>query len=176
MYSLVHVEPRYIAPFIALLWLGLYSAVSVPDIHILSARRLLASVGLAVVLGMTVEMAGLLVLRMPSEEKSAEHGHVQWKVSQELKRLGIRPGDRLASLGSGYTAYWARLAGSKIVAETRRAADFWAADEKTRSEILEIFAKTGARGVVAREVPPVAASAGWHALGNSGFSFYRLRS
>ena len=172
MYALVHVESRYVSPFIALLWLGLYSGVALPDTA--GARRLIGSVALAVVLGMWVGMAGDLVLLTSSEQAAAGNGNVQWKVAQQLKRSGIRPGDQLATLGAGNTAYWARLAGARIVAQTRLPGDLWAADENTRREILRVLAKTGVQGVVGRDVPPGALSAGWLALGDTGFSFYRF--
>ncbi|MEP6995770.1 MAG: hypothetical protein ABI968_14705 [Acidobacteriota bacterium] len=172
MYSLVHVEPRYLSAFAALLWLGLYSGMALGEAE--GDRRWLAAVALAVIGGMLFEMTGPLVVATESEQQAAVDGHLHWRVARELQKMGIRPEDPIASAGSGNTAYWARLAGLKVVAETRWRDDLWTAPEPARAAALRALASTGARGIVSRELPPASAASGWQPLGDTGFAYLRL--
>ncbi len=163
MYSLVHVEWRYVGAFVVLLWLGLFSAVRLPESE--ETRRTAGRLAVAMVVLLGVEVLGLGVYGMASTSRSLAH-HPHWQVAAALGRLGVRPGDTVAIIGSGGDAYWARLARVRIVASIPPAgADyFWASGEAVRRQSLDHFARAGARAVVAEHVPAWAPTTDWRRL------------
>jgi hypothetical protein len=108
--------------------------------------------------------------------------NVYTQVAEELKRMGVHPGVKVASLSYSNNAnvYWARLARVQIVAELFSGAfrtdedDFWMADEAVKSRIIEAFAKAGADIIVASAVPTGASTEGWRRIGNTDFYVYFL--
>ncbi len=99
-----------------------------------------------------------------------------------MKRMGVRPGDKVASLmySNKDNVYWARLARVQIVAEIFSDSfrtdekDFWMVDEAVKSRIIETFAKAGANIIVANDVPPWATAEGWRRIGNTDHYVYFL--
>jgi hypothetical protein len=95
---------------------------------------------------------------------------VQSQYVEQLKRLGVQPGEKVAIMGSALgAARWARLARVQIVAETpwRDMDKFWLADEETRARVVGIFASTGVKAIVAEKGPPSFAANGWVRIGTS---------
>ena len=70
---------------------------------------------------------------------------------------------------------WARLARASVVAEVEyeRGDDFWEAGEKTQAEILQAFAKAGAKCVIGHPRGDMAPP-GWERLGRTHFWIHRL--
>jgi hypothetical protein len=99
------------------------------------------------------------------------------EVAQELHRLEIKESDKVAVIGYGFDSFWARLARVKIIAELpeEQAGDFWIGDETLRQEVLQTFASTGARAVVAEYVPAYAQLNGWHQVSGTNYFIYRLK-
>ena len=79
----------------------------------------------------------------------------------------------MAFAGSGYSAFWARLARLRIVAEIRPAdlAGFWSAEPQRRAQILAALADAGVVAVVAEppQTPLARLDPGWQAIGNTGY-------
>ena len=82
-------------------------------------------------------------------------------------------------VGSGWNAYWARLARVRIVAEipVGAAEDFWAADEQMKQLIMGSLARVGAEIVVVspRVLPRSGTAAGdlaamgWRRIGTTEY-------
>lgn len=106
----LHIEPRYIATFVTLLWLGIFSAVRIPR-----APRLRQPVGAIIAAFIIVMMVAIAKTASIQVRPSAEESE-QWAVAQGLWRMGIGPGDKVATLGTSFQAYWARLARVRIIA------------------------------------------------------------
>ena len=178
MYALVLIEARYVAPFVMLFWIGLVSSVRLVDTP--QSRRLLACVTLAMLLPMMGTIGALAVgkgyfaLRYSIRKDSPAHRH--WYVAEFLHRMGVQPGDKVASIGRTFDANWAHLAQVKIVAEIPRPVEneFWAANDAVRSQALRTFSKTGAKLIVAERAPSIAATLGWERIGNTGSYVYAL--
>jgi hypothetical protein len=70
----------------------------------------------------------------------------------------VEQGDKVAVIGYGFGSFWARLARVQIVAEMLgwQADDFWLGDPALQSEVVQAFAGTGARAIVAEKVPSYA--------------------
>ena len=94
----------------------------------------------------------------PSTQPSSQQTRpASWpgEVAEALNRSGIQPGDKMAIIGYGYDAFWARLARAKIVAQMLnwQADNFWSGDSALQSQVLHAFAGTGAKAIVAENVP-----------------------
>ena len=160
IYATVWVHGRYVAPFLTILWLCLFAAVRLPSGD---GQRLIRTVTviLMALLTFTVVASGAretaVTTRSLIEGENLSE-HVQWQVAEGVRALGISDGDRVAVIGSPLDAYWAHLAGVRIVAElpAEHAHVFWNGDSQSKNMILQAFASTGAKAVVVRE-PPVGA-------------------
>jgi hypothetical protein len=184
MYALVHVEPRYVGPFVVLLWVGVFCGVRLPDSH--ESIRLVACVIVALSLVTMVKIAAPTAQVMYESGRDLMRGRLasadmHWQVADGLSRMGIQPGDQVALIGLGGSSYWARLARVRIVAEIPQAEEaefqeahkFWAADDFVKSQVIKTFARTGAKVIVAR-APRNASTTGWHRIGNTDYYAYIL--
>jgi hypothetical protein len=187
-FSLVRFESRYVEAFVTLLWLGIVGGLAFPaGVEGLTASRRFVAAVLIVHLvliaassGLPLTLAGRSVLAGKPTPRSAD-----WEVAEGLRRMGVEPGDKVAIVGRGAFAYWARLARVRIVGEIPVASesDFWAADEAVREKILATFAGVGAKAAI---LPPAEArrremrsqvdvsARGWQRLGDTGYHVLRL--
>ena len=165
VYILITVTPRNVASFMLLLWVALLSGIRLPDTQV--SKRLLAFVTGTVIFLLSLNIAQTLGTRIYEWRERSTNGN--WLVAEEMSRLGIRPGDRIASLGSAYNEYFARVAGVKIVAEipSSDVGMFWAGDSHLKSEVFATFVKTSARAVVTWETPSAVLKTEWQKTGSS---------
>jgi len=185
MYMQVYVETRFIGAFVVLLFTGLYSIVRVLESE--GSHRLVRCV-MIIIMVMFILAVGPSSARMAyaavrdgirGEQAAA---HEQWQVAEELRQMGVRPGDKVASVkySNIVNAKWARLARVQIVAEMYSDAyrtddgDFWLADKVVRDQIIQSFAKAGANIIVAKDVPDRASTEGWQRIGNTDYYVYFL--
>lgn len=185
MYALVYTLPRYVSPFVVLLWVGVFCGVRLPDSH--ESKRLVACVIVA------ISLVTIIKIATPTAQVIYDSGrdlirwrdtsvNPYWQVADGLSQMGIQPGDQVAFIGLGSRAYWARLARVRIVAEIpeseadaefQEAHKFWAADDFVKSQVMQTFARTGAKVIVAR-VPRNASTTGWQSIANTGYYAYIL--
>src|SRR5205807_3914272 len=118
IFSLIWLELRYIGAFVALFWLGLFSAltfVESPEIQ-------------RVIKGITVAMLAMLLMAVSftSYEEvlkgllARQHSFPQWTVAQGIQQFGLHPGDGVGVIlppPGPVGAYWARLSRVRIIAE-----------------------------------------------------------
>jgi hypothetical protein len=111
-----------------------------------------------------------------------------WRVVQALRELHVAPGSPVANIGDSNTAFWARLARVRIVAEipfdvwdpallkpdVSDVEIFWAASPQEKAAVMRKLAETGAKVAVATDVPPGSASAGWRRIEGTPYSVYPL--
>lgn len=180
LYSLVFVEGRYVASFVVLFWLALFSAVRLH--HTPNAHRFIRAITLVLVVSImftTIASStreALLTVRqlVGGEDPTA---HEQWQVAEGLREMGVVSTDKVASIGDSFRAFWAHLAGVRISAEIRRdkVLNFWQADSTLRAEVINAFARTGAKAIVAEKPPPGIDLPGWQKLRNTDYYVYILR-
>ncbi|MGQ9697944.1 MAG: hypothetical protein ACUVRO_08125 [Armatimonadota bacterium] len=180
---------RYVAPFAMLLWLVLLSGLRQARAH--EAGRWSRGAVLTAVVPVLLHVGGLSAFWGVSAAVRAARGsvHPQWEVAQALQALGVQQGDPVASLGCAGKAYWARVAGVRVVAEaydtrvrseedTFRAAgrpeELIDEDGALKERVLGAFRKVGVRAVVTRGLPPHAVRRGWHRLGRTDYCAYLL--
>ncbi|HYE73962.1 MAG TPA: hypothetical protein VEF04_11560, partial [Blastocatellia bacterium] len=179
MFSILFLEKRYVAPFIVLLFLALWTGLRLPESSM--SRRLLKSTSLALVLMTLFTTFAPTIPKAALAAQNLLHGrdagrHEQWQVATGLAQLGIQRGDRVASIGNAQRAFWARLCGAKIVAEVpeRLASQFWSADDLSKARVLAAFAATGAKAVIADKIPEGPVPLGWQPIQATHFYVYDL--
>ena len=187
LYALVSVVPRYVAPFLVLLAMGALCAVRIPASD--PTRRF--GMALAVLFAAMV-FSPVGPGAFPKHYRSVRtlfrtepsHEHVFWQVADGLRRMGLSPRDRVATLEYANIdhVHWARLARARIIAEIYfkperaplAANDFWRIDPWKRSRAIAAFATTGARMIVSDREPPRSETAGWTRIGETGYYVYWL--
>ena len=180
LYLLVNIEPRYLAPFVPALVLGVFAGLRLDLTP--ATKRLLSGVCIAVVLffcfsiaPLTLRSAYSTVLDLFPGQSAARD--VQWQVADGLQKMGVRPDDSVASVGNTMFAAWPRLARLRVVAEIPETSagdveKFWSANAEVREQVLAAFAGTGARVVVADDAPSWATREGWRPLGSTNYLIY----
>ena len=169
LYLLVNVQGRYVASFLVLLWLALFAAVRLP--HSPDTARfvkvimivLAGSLVLTIVASSTRETAVTLRQLVRGEDPAA---HEQWQVAEGLRELGLASGDKVAFIGHSTRGFWAHLLQLRIAAEIRRdkIGDFWRADASRKSEVIDAFASTGVKAVVAEKPPAGTDLSNWRQI------------
>jgi|SRR5690242_1674322 len=171
MYALVLVEPRYIAPFVVILWLGVFAASRMPSSA--GAQTFVRNCVLAalIVTAIGVTRASIsdarLILHPPANQPA--------EVAAALRKNKIADGASIALVGTPRdTIYWARLAGLRIVAliPAQDAPDYWKSSPAVRSRVTACLKQAGAAALVTDALPSEHTDTGWIELGQTP---YRLR-
>jgi hypothetical protein len=187
MYALVYAEVRYVAPFVLLFWAGLVARVRLPAGE---AWRRVATVGgtlltlfvwvnigafnlegLAGQLGLSAERQTGAVAHATSRSLSDGPKANHPEIAAALQEMGLEPGTHVAFVGYSYSAYWARLARLRIIAEihpedTDR---FWSVDPARQADVLKSFRDAGASAVISEPPGIPAAATDWQAIGDTGY-------
>jgi hypothetical protein len=163
LYMLVHVEVRYVGAYLAVFWMAILFSIRLANSD--SVRRMAELLAVAVVVTILLSVAdGTMHAVRAGGPYSARD---QITVADGLKKMGLHAGDHVAILGDGNWAYWARLGKLKIVS-TIMSPDtpaFWAETLEQKEEVLRLLADTGAKAVVAAQVPASDAGNGWERIG-----------
>lgn len=160
---------RYVAPFVVLLFAGCLSSVPLPKTE--EIKRFM----LGLTIGTSILVAGQLptILQHPEEP-------INWKVAQELYKLGIRSKDKVAVISLHRTKdYWARLARFTIIAEILNDQDFWQSTPQQRQQIYQKLQQTGAKAIVYKMEESYGTEEfmrmnGWQKIGGTQYYIYRL--
>jgi hypothetical protein len=160
MYALVWLNPRYVAAYFMLLWVGVFSSLRLS--HSNENRRLSASVCYAAFLVMFMTLAVPLTFDFYSDIREfmrGNSGFVHAQVAEGLKKMGIVPGTKIATIGYAFGDYSfsARLGRLKIVSEIDSFDEdrFWHADSSKRAQVYKKFATTNAKVIVSKNIPPL---------------------
>lgn len=181
IYSLVHVETRFLGGSIVVLWLALFSAVRIDRSH--ESRMLLSCIPIvAAIVIMTGEIHKPLLKVYDWIGKTNMTGskpsHTHFQIAEALRAVGVRPGDKVASIGMSFDHYWARLARVQIVSEwPTESYAFYNTDDITLNRVMEAFASAGAKAVIMNnavhshcERP----ASNWKKIGDTTYYLYSL--
>jgi hypothetical protein len=188
LYALIYIEPRYLAPFLAVLLVGLFFSVHLPASA--ESRRLYSAVAIFIFAMFLYSSASTsLHLRGLARDvlgRSTVDPDSYQQVAKEMYRQGLRPGDRIASLqwSSFNAAQVARLDRVQIIAEVYYwpthpdtiANDFWKADPAAQERVIQAIGRTGARVIISQMAPSPSGAAGWTRVGNTDYYSYWLAS
>ena len=161
MYSLVLVEFRYVAPFALMLMLWMLARMRIvmgADPQLLRRFHLAVKLATALTVAWAVGRDLYAAIRNRPYEP--------WVVAQQLHAMGIPPGTDVGYIGTGLDAYWAHLAGVRIIVEIPdiEQARFVAADAARRQQVLALFSSVGARAVVTRNADAANPTDGWRQI------------
>ena len=170
MFEMVHVEPRYVAAFFLLAWMGLIIGLRIP-------QRQLKDVAPAVALGIAASLLPAMAWSVGWDLLHAlREPNVAADAAKELATMGIHPGDKVARISPSVDDYvWVHMLRATMVTEValQHTEDFWNASPDQQDRVLTAMAGTGARIVVASisggVTPP-----GWQRLGATPFCIHWL--
>jgi hypothetical protein len=162
MFWIVHVEERFIAPFVVLGFVGLYTGALIANarrprivIHVLLAILLLQG-GRA-----TLEaVKGILGTPVSAQNSAA-------RIVYDLQRNGVPPGSKVAVIGFNLAAYWAWIGQYSIVGEvpSSGAPRFLSASKTERERTYSCLAKTGAKAALMHAESPEFLEPAWQKVG-----------
>jgi hypothetical protein len=191
IYSVVYVENRYVGAFMVIFWAALLTKVRLAPSQF---SKKLASISSICILSfiimqiITFNLEGFNALafnvnafkgKNTDNSASYQAGSPSWpgEVAEALHELGLRPGDKVAIIGNGFLSFWARLARVKIVAEMlgREADPFWLGSSTFQSKVIEVFKSTGAKAIIAEEVPGYAKLINWYKIKDTNYYVYLFK-
>jgi hypothetical protein len=169
---------RYLGGFVLVLFLTLLAAVRIPA----DAQKSAAYVTIAVFFTMILATADYTVrvathhLAIPGSGPNSTLPDI--RTAEELGRMGLHPGDKVAVIMNGTGAYWAHLAQLRIVAEImggdRGADEFWNSSNEAQQQVFDLFARTHAKLVMTLCPPPPVIAAGWQPIAGTPYCAYPL--
>jgi hypothetical protein len=180
IYLPVHEEDRFLGGSVLVLFLTLLAAARFrPEV-----QKTVACVALAVFLVMALGTADYTIRvamnHMAIPGTGPESAWQDVVAAEQLRRMGARPGDKVAVIGDGTGAYWARLAKLRTVAEimdsNHGSKEFWDGPEEVRQQAYEAFARAHAKLVVT--VCPLWAPGsltGWEQIAETPYCARRLQ-
>lgn len=172
LYAIVHLEFRYIAPLLCMIWIALFSAVRLP-----------ASTGLRIVVGFVVTLVALFQVALSANAvlKYASNKSMQNPVYSAAalalrQEPGLTAGFKIAMIsdkpwGEG-GPFVARLARVQIVAQVNNPKEFWSASPAVQGKVLDAFSAVGADAVLSWE--PQSQSVEWKQLRDTSYFLLRL--
>lgn len=178
MYAMVCWEQRYTSGVMLVGCGAVMASMSILE----EERRLNALRAASLVLGAMVVCWVLPQLLVNISYRDGGQSARQVVVAEELRVMGIEPGDHVALIGDGLSeSSWARLEKAKIVAEVTNNSEsgdseaaFWSSGLQGEQAVLSVLKGTGAKAVIA-DTPPRVLPQGWDPVGSTGHAVYFFR-
>jgi hypothetical protein len=178
VFLLVHVEGRYVAGFFCVLGMAPFLRFDRwPGPRMVGLRTTaLVLLAAATVFNSSERLRG--AVRLAVQRADMESGG-QWAIAEYLRGLGLKAGDRVASVspGNDIRCTWAYAARLHIVAAIGNDAydpqnhvqdmHLFFDNPSVQAEVLEMFRRQGAVAVVATEIPFDVSSPGWQRVPGS---------
>jgi hypothetical protein len=184
LYGFILVAGRYVAAFVLLFWADILANTrltnSVKNKSWFNILIVIAFLGLLTNI-VIFNLDGINRLSPSVRSRIGEQVEAKppspLEVAQTLQGLDVKEGEKVAVIGYGFDSFWARLAKVSIIAEMleEHASNFWLGEESLRETVLDVFASTGAKAIVAENVPAYAGMDDWHQVGNSSYYIYLFR-
>jgi len=185
-YACLHFEGRYLAAYVVVLWMVLYRSAAVAQSEdskrmgtaVLVSVALITTITLATGTYRAVVHAARDYAKGNTEAPLLQSGHSDWKVAKYLQDAGLRAGDRVGGVGWTYSAYWARMARLRIVAEvpSEGAKEFWSLETARRAVVMQLFRDVGAKAVVAYVGRDGLPPADWKRISDTRYYVYLLQA
>jgi hypothetical protein len=176
VYGLVHTEPRYLSPFLALSCIAIYLPLISPRDGTVS-RGIFATVLLSVMIPFVgfVAKAGLEIARDAIRPRRPEYQ----QIGLGLRSLGLMPGDRLAVVDAGFDSFYdslyaARYARLRVAALVPNSEEFLDMNSSELHELADRLASKGVRAIITPERPLVSTPARWREIKVSGSTDFNV--
>jgi hypothetical protein len=173
MYTLVSIEPRYVAAFLVLLGFAMFPGLA-------SVRQTSSRIVALVVLAAVVILLYPAVRNTSSEYANSRMPNADSEAASTLAGFGLKPGDGVARISPWVSDFGVeRILRVQIVAEVDHvhAGEFWSSSSATQAELLRVFASRGAKAVIATS-PALTANneSEWTRLGSTQYWIWRPHS
>jgi hypothetical protein len=166
VYTMINIEFRYLAPWLILFFIGGYGAVLWRNSFL--ERVLLLSLALILLIPPVLRLG--VTLRTPSARELSK----EIRVTRDLTKMGINPGDGIATVGKGFNHYYAHAARVHIVAQITNADDFWSLSADDALEVEQSVGRTGAKALVGSYRPSSFQPNSWRSVAGTGYSILPL--
>jgi hypothetical protein len=174
------VNDRYLGGFVLVLFLVLLSAVRFRT----EDERVVRIVVVATFIMMALATAQYTIRVMNHSIPVGEgpsSTEEDLSVAERLREIGMTPGTKVAVIGDGEGAYWARLAHLRIVAEIMDrnggSVQFWRSAESVQQQVYDLFQRAHAKIVVASCVSSCPARPkGWKEISGTSYCVYNLEA
>jgi hypothetical protein len=163
VYALVHVEPRYLAGFIATGVIAMWAWLSSRG-----PRRALRWVLPAAVVALALSLVRNLEQGTGGFDLAYRPDYLL--DAAELGSAGLHLGDHVGTIGDAFEQYAAFVAGTPITAQVMDSAGFWQLSVAGRSELQQKLAHAGVRALLANNVLPAMQAEGWRILAHADSS------
>jgi hypothetical protein len=162
LYGVLHVEGRYVGPFMVLLFLSMLIAVDV-DWRVFRAATAIVVISLLV--------ATIVELMKQYPARSALPP--EWPIAEGLYANGVHDGDGVAGIGTTIGVSWPRLARVHVVAEVPMDSvdAFWNATPDTQQRVFDALRHAGATVLVGTVPAQCTAAAGWTKIPGTNTSY-----
>jgi hypothetical protein len=170
MYTIIHVEPRYVGALLVLFWLGLALSLGSWNKHSKMFRAIV------LVISASLLIPAAHAAYAPRNFRWNTRQNIDAQVAEALAKLGTHPGDPVARIMRDSIG-WARTSRVTIVAEVdldAGAAQFWESDPATQARVLQALRETGVKSVVGHSWDDVTAP-GWYRVGRSHYWIYPFK-
>jgi hypothetical protein len=174
LYSFVHAEHRFVAAFVSILWLVMFSGARLPGCD--GTRRMIP----AVVISITVTTLVLAIWSTAIDVRSVTPEYSQ--AAKALNAVGVSSGSKIGIIWkeewnreAAQGALVPRLAKVQVIAEVSEPDAFWATTPSVRSQVIEALANAGVTAILTERPPPQFLSEmRWEKLGNTGYYVFML--
>ncbi len=175
LYARVLVLSRYVASFVVV---GLLTLLTGMGLRVPRDRDDGGTIGDRTAVALAAVFGLMVIGQLWFSDRNIPSRNMHLAVATRVAELGVPPGSRVGVIGESSNAYWAHLAGDRIVAEItpRESAWFWSQPADQRARELELFRLPRAVAVMADHVPRWADRSGWVPVGEGGYWLIRLRS
>jgi len=162
LYGLLHVEGRYVGPFMVLLFISMLISV---DVEWRILRAATAVIVLSLLIATIVELMKQYPARSPLPP--------EWQVAAGLHANGLHDGDGVAGIGTMIGLSWPRLARAHVVAEVPMDSvdAFWNAPPDTQQRVFEAMRRAGATAVVGTVPAQCNSVPGWKKIPGTNSSY-----
>lgn len=172
IYSLVHLDYRFIGSFAVLWW---------PSVYRMLSRRVDQRAYAAVLTTVGIGLMFCAVRSVPGAIRQSGHDLLgrgpaseQVVVAIQLAGLGLQPGDRIATVGHGFDGYYARLAALRLTAQIADPGSFWRLSEPDLRRLGEELRRAEVKAVVTQKIRDEAAGNAWQILTRKPFSEFSV--
>jgi hypothetical protein len=170
LYLLVYVQARYLAGFLMVIWIAIFSSVRAPRTG--ASQRIFSAVTITLTLAISVTLYPQF--RSNIEAAFQPMRNTDWEVAKALRDdFGLHDGDSIGCAGNCFFSYWARLGKLNVMTEipSREALVFRGSSSSTQAAALQAISVTGAKAVVST----IDLGKGWNRVAQTDYYVYDLR-
>jgi hypothetical protein len=168
LFSVVHVEGRFLVPFFVLFFAYSYRILS----GLVPPRAAGAIVIGISTLAMMIVSAQVALAVYRGVRQIVRHQVPDYVlVGRELQALRLQPGVGLGVVGYAFDAYYAWNSGTRVIAQMPDADAFWQSSIAERDALLQTLAANGVEAIIAQDPPQHMALSGWHEVRTANSRF-----